>query len=89
MMNTILAGTAFNFKKMLNRIKTQILFIIFRIIKYLFPAIFQILDNKNMPFLRVNYFFLKKIFFGEKNYSVASTCFFVMIFPLLSKNETR
>ena len=31
--NTILAGTAFNLKKMLNRIKEQILFIIFEILK--------------------------------------------------------
>jgi len=32
-MNTILAGTAFNLKKMLNRIKEQILFVIFEILK--------------------------------------------------------
>ncbi len=32
-MNTILAGTAFNLKKMLNRIKEQILFTIFEILK--------------------------------------------------------
>jgi len=35
MLNTILAGTGFNFKKMLNRIKKQILFVIFKMINYL------------------------------------------------------
>jgi len=32
-MNTILAGTTFNLKKMLHRIKGQILFVIFEILK--------------------------------------------------------
>ena len=40
MMNTILAGTAFNLKKILNRIKEQILFVIFRMINYLLAILF-------------------------------------------------
>jgi len=34
-LNTILAGTGFNLKKMLNRIKEQILFDLFHIINFL------------------------------------------------------
>jgi len=34
-LNTILAGTGFNLKKMLNRIKEQILFVLFQILNYL------------------------------------------------------
>ena len=41
MMNTILAGTAFNLKKMLNRIKEQILFVIFRWLSILFDTILR------------------------------------------------
>ena len=40
MMNTILAGTGFNLKKMLNRIKEQILFVIFRMLDYFLARIF-------------------------------------------------
>lgn len=46
MMNTILAGTAFNLKKMLNRIKEQILFVIFRMIKYFLAILFSILNTQ-------------------------------------------
>jgi len=40
-LNTILAGTGFNLKKMLNRIKKQILFDLFQIIKFLKLLFFQ------------------------------------------------
>ena len=46
-MNTILAGTAFNLKKMLNRIKEQILFAIFEILKL---KIENYQSMKNSPF---------------------------------------
>ena len=47
MMNTILAATAFNFKKMLNRIKGQILFAIFRLERILLDIIFRKLNAQN------------------------------------------
>ena len=54
MMNTILAGTGFNLKKMLNRIKKQILLVIFRILDYFLARIFLIMNTQNMPFVRFN-----------------------------------
>jgi len=48
MMNTILAGTAFNLKKMLNRIKEQILFAIFKLVNIFLDAILKKLSVQNM-----------------------------------------
>ena len=48
MMNTILAGTAFNLKKMLNRIKEQILFAIFRLVNFMFDTILRKLNVQNI-----------------------------------------
>jgi len=48
MMNTILAGTAFNLKKMLNRIKEQILFAIFRLVNIMFDIILRKLNVQNI-----------------------------------------
>ena len=48
MMNTILAGAAFNLKKMLNRIKEQILFAIFRLVNFMFDTILRKSDVQNI-----------------------------------------
>jgi IS5 family transposase len=53
MMNTILAGTGFNFKKMLNRIKKQILFGIFRILNYFVARIFLIMNTQKYALCKV------------------------------------
>jgi len=53
MMNTILAGTGFNFKKMLNRIKKQILFGIFRILNYFVARIFLIMNTQKYTLCKV------------------------------------
>jgi hypothetical protein len=51
--NTILAGTGFNLKKMLNRIKEQILFILFQILIYR-KLIFSINgNNQNIALFQV------------------------------------
>ncbi len=48
MMNTILAVTAFNFKKMLNRIREQILFAIFRLVNIILDTFFKKSNAQNM-----------------------------------------
>ena len=48
MMNTILAATAFNFKKMLNRIREQILFAIFRLVNIIIDTFFRKSNAQNM-----------------------------------------
>jgi IS5 family transposase len=53
-LNTILAGTGFNLKKMLNRIKEQILFAFFEIENILKVLLFLNLNFKKMGFLRFN-----------------------------------
>ena len=56
-LNTILAGAGFNFKKMLNRIKEQILFDLFQIMQFLNNYIFKGKNLKFPAFLRFNYLF--------------------------------
>lgn len=53
-LNTILAGTGFNLKKMLNRIKKQILFVFFEIENILKVILFLNSNSKKMGFLRFN-----------------------------------
>ena len=53
MMNTILAGTGFNFKKMLNRIKKQILFVIFKMINYLLEIFWSNRVSQNFTLYKV------------------------------------
>jgi len=53
-LNTILAGTGFNLKKMLNRIKEQILFAFFEIKNILEVLLFLNINFKKMGFLRFN-----------------------------------
>ena len=53
MMNTILAGTAFNFKKLLNRIKKQILFVIFKMINYLLEIFWSNRVSQNFTLYKV------------------------------------
>ena len=56
-LNTILAGTGFNLKKMLNRIKKQILFVLFKTENILKVLLFLNLDFKKIGFLRFNYLY--------------------------------
>ncbi len=53
MMNTILAGTGFNFKKMLNRIKKQILFVIFKMINGLLDLFWSNRISQNFTLYKV------------------------------------
>lgn len=51
--NTVLAGTGYNLKKMLNRIKKQILFDLFQIYKFLGTAIFSKFKCQNVGLFKV------------------------------------
>ncbi len=53
MMNTILAGTGFNFKKLLNRIKKQILFVIFKMINGLLDLFWSNRISQNFTLYKV------------------------------------
>ena len=52
-LNTILVGTGFNLKKMLNIIKEQILFVLFRFINFCKFLFFQKLNLKNKCLFKV------------------------------------
>ena len=52
-LNTILAGTGFNLKKMLNRIKEQILFRLFQIIVFGKLLFFQKVNSQNNQLFKV------------------------------------
>lgn len=52
-LNTILAGTGFNLKKMLNRIKEQILFTIFQILNFCEILFFKKLKPQNIGLFKV------------------------------------
>ena len=52
-LNTILAGTGFNLKKMLNRIKEQILFDLFQIINFWKLLFFQKINAQKLWLFKV------------------------------------
>ena len=56
-LNTILAGTGFNLKKMLNRIKEQILFDLFQIINFWKRLFLRKKTFKITGFLRFDYLY--------------------------------
>ena len=52
-LNTILAGTGYNLKKMINRIKQQILFTLFQILKLCIPRLYQKYKPENIGLFKV------------------------------------